>query len=101
MDEEWAMRCVGVAHFGDRDDMIGQWLKAHDPNMYDGRGWTQWTDDLRFARRFASTVEAHAFYVRQSTVKPLRADGKPNRPLCGYHVELVRVCQTEDHATAV
>jgi hypothetical protein len=98
---EWVMRCVGVGPLDAPTHMIGRWLKAHDPDMYDGSGWTEWTDDVHFARRFPSAAAALDYWRRQSTVRPLRADGKPNRPLTGYRVDVVRLCQTEDHATVV
>jgi hypothetical protein len=99
---EWALRCIGVMTVGATDTrMVGMLVKAHDPNMRDGRGWTEWTDDERFARRFRSPVEALDFWRQQSTVRPLRPDGKPNRPLTAYSIEVVKLCQTEDHATVV
>jgi hypothetical protein len=100
--DEWVMRCVGVAVLGMPEFMVGQMLKAHDPNRYsDGRGWSEWTDDVRFARKFTSAADALDFWRQVSTVRPLRPDGQPNRPLTCYHIEVVRVCQTEDHATVV
>lgn len=99
---EWALVCRAVAFPGaQRDDMIGLYVKAYDPDMYDGRGWTEWTDDPNLARRFPTPAVALDFWRRTSTVRPLRPDGKPNRPLTAYSIEVVRVCETEDHATVV
>ena len=59
-----------------------------DPDAEDGRGVVTWTDDLATARKFASPFLAIEFWKQQSTVRPTREDGKPNRPLTAFTVVL-------------
>ncbi len=65
-----------------------RWLRHFDPDAYDGRGSVQWTNDLGQARKFSDVAKAAKFYQQQSKVRPLREDGKPNRPLTGYTLAL-------------
>jgi hypothetical protein len=58
-----------------------QWLESFDHDAYDGQGYGEFTFDPDRAMRFADTIEAMEFWRKQSTVRPLRSDGKPNRPL--------------------
>lgn len=49
------------------------------------------------ARRFPDAGAALTYWKRPSTVHPVRStDGKPNRPLTAYTVELVTVPDAED-----
>jgi hypothetical protein len=67
----------------------GQYLKSFDPDVYGGRGHVTWTGDPAKAMHFADVGEAHETWKRQSTKQPFRSDGKPNRPLTAYTVEIV------------
>jgi len=42
------------------------------------------------AMRFDDVGEAMEFWRRQSTVMPFRPDGKPNRPLTAFTIEILR-----------
>lgn len=53
------------------------------------RGKAALTGDPRRAKPFESFGDAHKFWATQSTTRPVRADGKPNRPLTAYTVEIV------------
>ena len=69
---------------------IGQYLISCDVDAFDGRG------DARFgsldeALRFEDHRAAFEYWRRQSTVRPLRADGRPNRPLTAFTVEIQTV----------
>ena len=68
--------------------MEGMWLVRCDVDAYDGRGKLDTTVDPNNAARFATMAEAMLYYRRQSSVQPLRADGKPNRPLTAYSVSI-------------
>lgn len=95
---EWVMVSRGVAwHLGGNEHVVGAMLKAFDPDS----GWTEWTTDPRLARRFNSALDVLELWRTQSRTRPLRPDGKPNRPLTAYTVEPCRVCETGDHATVV
>ena len=69
----------------------GAWLVGYDPDAYGGRGHARWSHDPVEAMRFASQGEAMRFWRTPSTVRPLRADGSPNRPLtaCSVWIEAI------------
>lgn len=70
------------------DSPDSRWLKSFDPDAYDGLGLVEWTHDISVALRFQDYIEAKDYYIQQSRVRPLRADGQPNRPLTGYTITL-------------
>jgi hypothetical protein len=65
----------------------GWYLMSFDVDAYDGIGEVEWTPNHREALRFSSFIEAMETWQTQSNVRPLRDDGKPNRPLTAWHVE--------------
>jgi hypothetical protein len=68
--------------------LMGRWLKHYDPDAHGGLGLVEWTRDVSQALKFADIEEAAQYYRQQSTIRPLRPDGQPNRPLTGYTVTL-------------
>lgn len=60
-----------------------------DVDARGGLGVATFTATPAEARQFATGAEALDFWKRVSTVRPKRPDGKPNRPLTAYTVELV------------
>lgn len=64
----------------------GQYLQAADFDAHDGRGFVQWTEDPARAKRFPSMGEALAYWRTRSKVRPIRPDGRPNRPLTAASV---------------
>jgi len=68
---------------------LGPYLEWSDPNAKDGLGDDGWTDDPAKAKRFPSFTAAMECWKAQSTVRPLRDDGRPNRPLTAYSVALI------------
>lgn len=71
------------------DQAIGafEWLAEYDPDRFEGRGFVRWTFDPAEALSFASMTEAIYFAMTISDRLPVRADGKPNRPLTAFHLE--------------
>ena len=69
---------------------INKWVKACDVDAENGRGRIEFTPHRADAMPFADFLSAMEFWKRQSTVTPLRDDGKPNRPLTAYTVQPVR-----------
>lgn len=67
------------------------WLRSLDVDAHDGRGDVRITHDPTKAMRFASIMSASQCWQRQSTVRPLRPDGKPNRPLTAYTITFDQV----------
>lgn len=66
----------------------GQWLRYFDHEAYDGQGFGEFTEDPALAARFASSGHAMEFWAKQSVVKPLRPDGRPNKPLTALTVSI-------------
>jgi hypothetical protein len=71
--------------------MMGQYLEWSDPNANDGFGDDRWTDDLAKAKKFGSFAEALECWKAESTIRPLRDDGRPNRPMTAYSVMPERI----------
>ena len=89
-DRLYALLVVGAAN-GHPTEYDGQYVQTFDPDYEDGLGRVWTTRYLSEARVFSTVAEALEFWRTQSTVKPLRADGKPNRPLTALTVETVPV----------
>jgi hypothetical protein len=83
---------VGIICKGLASGMIGapygQWLRSYDPDAHNGRGEAQWTTDASLALAFSDAVEAHSYWTQTSRTMPIRPDGKPNRPLTAFTVEV-------------
>lgn len=82
------IRIVGLSD-GRPLPLDGHYLRSADVNAHGGRGSVDAVQDPALARRFTDVVDALAYWRRQSDVRPLRPDGKPNRPLTAYTVEVV------------
>jgi hypothetical protein len=65
-----------------------QYVRQFDPDAHDGRGDLITTRDKSKALKFPSMREAMALWKQQSKVQPLRGDGRPNRPLTAFTVEV-------------
>jgi hypothetical protein len=68
------------------DDRL--WLKGYDPEAMQGVGRADLTSDPDEAVKFKTAGEAMKLWATQSKLRPLRPDGKPNRPLTAYTVEV-------------
>ena len=66
--------------------VYGDYLEWSDPDAKHGFGDDRWTPDLAKAKRFEDFTAAMKCWMAQSTVEPLRPDGKPNRPMTAYSV---------------
>jgi hypothetical protein len=84
------IRAIGFAN-GQPCKVSGQYVKAFDPDAYDGLGAVDFTADPARAKRFANHADAWEFWRTQSKVKPLREDGRPNRPLTSTTVQMLVV----------
>lgn len=65
------------------------YLQSWDIDAHDGRGEAIYTDSLDAAYRFPDVGALFTAWKEQSTVRPLRDDGKPNRPLTALTIETV------------
>lgn len=68
-----------------------RYLQHYDVDAYDGRGEVSWTADVHSAIRFKDHTTAFSAWRSQSRIKPLRPDGKANRPLTAFTVEIIPV----------
>lgn len=67
---------------------IGKYLEWSDPDARGGWGDSRWTDDPAKAKTFGSFMEASACWRERSSKRPVRPDGKPNRPLTAYSITI-------------
>lgn len=69
--------------------LIDAYLVSYDPDGMEGFGLAEWSTDVGRAQVFDSATAAVDCWRQQSTVRPMRSDGKPNRPLTAYSIEPV------------
>jgi hypothetical protein len=87
MDMSIAILLVQAAHpLASDADCEGLYLQTYDPDAMNGFGTFTATADLRLAMRFPDITEAMECWRQQSRVRPLRDDGKPNRPLTAFTI---------------
>jgi hypothetical protein len=72
---------------GARTEFDGQFIKAWD---FDA-ATLDTTMDPRAARHFANAAEALGAWRSVHEANPVRPDGKPNRPLTAFTVEIVNL----------
>jgi hypothetical protein len=68
----------------DWDD--GCWLASYDVDARDGLGSVTVTTKPEMALRFPDAGAVFAAWREESTVRPLRDDGKPNRPVSAFTI---------------
>lgn len=78
----------GLASGGEE---INAWLFSFDVDAHDGMGAAQFTQYKHRAYQFPSMAAATFAWRQQSKVRPLRDDGKPNRPLTAFTIEIRRL----------
>lgn len=84
------IKILGWAN-GEACPHIGQYVGSGDHDAYDGAGYFEFTSDPDKAMKFAGAGEAMQFWAKQSTVRPVRPDGKPNKPLTAAHAEIINL----------
>lgn len=67
------------------------YLSLFDPEFEGGMGLVDTTYDPKQALRFTNSGNAMELWRMQSHTKPLRADGKPNRPLSALTVSIEKL----------
>lgn len=86
----YRLRVLGLAGFtiGLNPDgsPVGRLVKRLDVDAYEGRGELLVTDDPEQAATFPTFADAWEAWQQQSTRRPLRPDGQPNRPGTAYTV---------------
>lgn len=80
---------IFVICYGQRaEQKVDCWLRSYDPDGVDGRGRFWFTKDPALAKQFADAAGALACYGQVSIVRPVRGDGRPNRPLTAFTIEI-------------
>jgi len=79
---------------GEPCEVAGMYVLSFDFDADDGVGMGVFTDELDLAKKFDAPSEAVNFWQSVSTVRPLREDGKPNRPLTSSSVEIIPIERT-------
>lgn len=69
-------------------DPRGLYVVDCDVDAHGGRGEANFTADIGQAKKFEDSEHALIFYRRTSTIMPIRPDGRPNRPLTAYTIEV-------------
>ena len=64
----------------------GDYLEWADPDANNGDGAERWTADIDKAKKFKTFTAAVECWRAQSTVQPLRLDGRPNRPMTMWSI---------------
>jgi hypothetical protein len=65
---------------------VGSYLASYNPEGDRGNGVATWTRDPAQAMTFPTGAAATACYRAVPLNRPLRSDGKPNRPLTKFTV---------------
>jgi hypothetical protein len=68
------------------DADTGEYLERFDPEFAGGIGAAWWTPDPAKAMRFVDLIAAFETWKTQSVTRPIREDGKPNRPLTAHTI---------------
>jgi len=89
MPGKYVLVCWGLATAGYETppELVGQYLQSYDVEAHDGRGTAEWTAELSKAMKWDTVTEAVEAWRTQSRRRPLREDGKPNRPLTAFSCE--------------
>lgn len=64
------------------------WVETFDAEAHQGRGRVTVTRQPKKALAFKDVGAAMTAWRTQSKVQPLREDGKPNRPMTAFTVEV-------------
>ena len=67
------------------------YIKSFDVEAKDGHGHVVTTEKRDEALTFPSAREALIFLWQEPKCRPIRPDGKPNRPLTAFTVEIINL----------
>lgn len=66
----------------------GEYVKKYQPEAFDGHGDVVFTDKKEEALTFESFTAAHIFVGQVPKNRPYRDDGRPNRPISAFTLEM-------------
>jgi hypothetical protein len=90
MEGYCAVACLGLADGRDVGDITGGWLVWYDPAGNNGNGDAAWSHDPADAARFTDREWAELWTAAPAN-RPMRPDGKPNRPITMLNLLIVPV----------
>jgi hypothetical protein len=82
------LRIVHLAT-GQSSEADGMWVKSYTPDGHDGRGHIELTENRHEAKVYPDALTAMSEWRSVSSTHPTRPDGKPNRPLTAFTVEII------------
>jgi hypothetical protein len=85
------IRIVEEVGPGADPDMRGQYIVDFDPDYRVDYCSLNTSFEVAKAKQFESGEAAIQFWLQPSKLRPVRPDGKPNRPLTAYSVEILPV----------
>jgi hypothetical protein len=72
-----------------REHWVGPvYIKSYDPEAFDGRGDAMFTYDKEEAIKFEIKADAMKYWLQVPKSRPKRKDGRPNRPLTAFTIEI-------------
>lgn len=71
-----------------RPKFNGQFLVAYDPEALGGMGSFVWSSDVSQAMQFSDAGEAFKLWTSIPVSRPVRPDGKPNKPLTAFTISV-------------
>lgn len=80
---------IWVHSMASTGESVRHWLADFDAEAYKGRGVATFTDIKENAKRFDDKGAAFDYWRQVSKRRPRREDGKPNRPLTAYSIEIL------------
>jgi hypothetical protein len=89
-DRRLVVVCLGLADGSTAGDIDGAWLISYDPAGCDGCGDAAWSHDPAEAARFTAE-EWTALHTAAPVNRPVRPDGKPNRPITMFSLMVIPV----------
>ena len=89
-DRRLAVACLGLADGSSAGELDGAWLVSYDPAGCDGYGEGAWSQDPVDAALFTAEEWA-VLWTAAPANRPLRPDGKPNRPIMRFSLLIAPV----------
>lgn len=86
------IRCLGLAGHAVKEaafNPAGDYLEGFDPEAGYGWGAAAFTRDLQRAMVFPDLKAAYEFIGTRPKTRPTRPDGKPNRPLTAFTLQIL------------
>lgn len=96
-DKPCILQIFGPASFPDMI-IFGAYLHSYDPEARGGLGDFTFTLFPEKAMTFPTLDACFAEIMRSPTCRPIREDGKPNRPLTAFHLRIEAAPQHEEEA---